>query len=61
MSAFFVVYGICCFVIGVFVFRFKQAQIIYVWAIDLMAGSGFLLFGKSFFAIAIEIAKHANK
>jgi uncharacterized membrane protein HdeD (DUF308 family) len=58
MSVFFVIYGICCFVIGYFVLRAKQLQIMYAWSFDLLVGSGFYLFGKSFFAIAIEIGKN---
>ncbi|RLW69806.1 MAG: hypothetical protein B6D71_08835 [gamma proteobacterium symbiont of Stewartia floridana] len=58
MSAFFVIYGICCFVIGIFVFREKQLQIMYAWSCDILIGSGFYLFSKSFFAIAIEIGNN---
>jgi hypothetical protein len=57
MPEFFIVYGICCFVIGVFIWRSKQLQLLYAWAFDLLAASGFYLFSKSFFAIAIEIGK----
>ena len=54
---YFVIYGICCLVIGVYVWRSKQLQTMFVWSIDILVGSSFLLLGKAFFAIAIEIGK----
>ncbi len=59
MPELFALYGICCLVTGVFIFRAKNIQVVYTWAIDILIGSGFLLFSKAFFAIAIEIANKA--
>ena len=57
-SIYFLFYGASCFVIGVFVWRLKQLQTMFVWAVDILVGSSFLILGKVFFAIAIEIGKN---
>ncbi len=59
LPIFFVLYGICCFVVGIFVWRSKDLKIIFAWAISLLAGCSFYLLSKIFFAIAIEIGTSA--
>jgi hypothetical protein len=59
-TEFLLLYGLCCFVLGVFLLRSKQLQILFAWAIDLLAASGFLLFSKAYFAIAIEIGNRVS-
>ncbi|MBV2090510.1 MAG: hypothetical protein KUF72_06440 [Candidatus Thiodiazotropha sp. (ex Ctena orbiculata)] len=58
MPGLFIVYGLCSFIVSIFVFSEKELKTVFAWSFDLLVGSGFYLFGKSFFAIAIEIGKN---
>lgn len=58
MPTYFVVYGVCCIIISVFVWRSRQIQTLFVGAMDVLVGSGFLIIGKIFFAIAIELGRN---
>ena len=57
MPEYFLIYGFTSLIISWFVWRSKQMEVLYAWSIDILIGTGFLLFSKVFFAIAIELGQ----